>query len=1323
MSAVASQSSSITTASLKRGQIDIEPDKVWKDGLRMRIEEGLQSMVDDAKKARDGEISKLRPNDTHREHLLREYDQAMTNIRDLAEEQFQIALERERQERRWLSGQAMLPQWDHALKSEQQEIMNRIKGVQKDGTSPVSASQFDIFSSSAYDSRPTAMHRATSPETPERQSTVQKLSVIEKPTDTPSSRLVENQTFERFVPSGDHTPKAEHKTVVGPPKEIQKESTTLSLASRPVVESPPTPGARLVDEYGAIPPHMSPKRRESIRKLSMRERPIDAPGSMSSEHQSRPSFERFTPPQWDHTPISMQHEIVDRPKDALKDGINLSPGSHPAMTPPAPGARVAEENRAALPADSPERRTTIRKNSVPERPLDFPAGRSMERSRPSIERFKPRSPPEAIPQVWKPSSKSPEEDNMPVRLPATTTRRPVNRKASFVSFEERDQPVYPPQAWLRSKASFTSDDRGYPSAPYHPSGSTSSRAGIDDRDRDLYYEYPRPYPTPPVPSRDYFPYYDARAEGPYQSEKRSATWRAAMMPESAPQSMRRLSESRPSYIRDASYTKYPYVPAEDEYPPQFDDFHEKYKYAPCSSTAIPISRPRKQSMNDDQDWRSWGLDPPVYRRGSRRDSRNDYFDYADRDHDYVRDERDYEYEARYRSTSYSSDVHLARRESHGPRSPPLSYCNDSLRNRESRDGADGNEKEDWRLRGEEDGRVKMEAGVPRRHSVDKLRRPEAEYEFFSGKDDSRRRKEEVTRDLEVKRLEEKVATEAKKLEQEATRQKEEALRQKEEARLLAEEAIRKQEEARKREEEVIRKEEEARRQGEEAKEKEEEILRKEEEIRKKAEEVLMKEREAKRKEQEAKKKEQEARKKEQEARRKEEDAKRKEEGARKKEEDAKRKENELKRKEEEARRKELEAKRKELEVTRKEEEAQRKEEEVKRKEEETKKREEEAQQKEEEARQKEEAIRQREEELKRREKELERRETEMSDRTEAERLQKQWDREEREKRAAEVQERLDHERRRHLDDTRSKEAESADPERRRQPGKNPERLEQERLQQEEFRRREEQIRRQKRQDSMSAESNWTPSSFPNHSSPAPSHSADRNTTSSSWTSWGASIKASSMATSQASSQLPSSTSSKPRSGSVNSTFSTSSHPPTPQEEAEWRRRQEEHFAKQQEQFRKEQERLAAARQQYQYEGRKPPTREDALATFETHNRQWVSMQEKAELRWRDFPWPMFRTPMSPDEIQVPLVRAYVESEYHPDVVKTHGPVLETARAAAKDKDKEIKSRLKDYMKKWHPDRFETAYLNKVIEGERQMVAKGAGSVARALGELLSSMTR
>lgn len=145
----------------------------------------------------------------------------------------------------------------------------------------------------------------------------------------------------------------------------------------------------------------------------------------------------------------------------------------------------------------------------------------------------------------------------------------MNRKTSFSS-EDRDYQTYQttPQRVLRTKGSFASDDRGYPSTPYQqapPSSRPLPRSSFDDRDRPYDQgSYSRPYPTPPssasrpATTREYNftpDPYETRPEGPHQTqEQRSATWRAAHMPESPPK--RRSSEGRPSINREPSFSKH-----------------------------------------------------------------------------------------------------------------------------------------------------------------------------------------------------------------------------------------------------------------------------------------------------------------------------------------------------------------------------------------------------------------------------------------------------------------------------------------------------------------------------------------------------------------------------------------------------------------------------------------------------------------------------------------------------------------------------------------------------------------------------------------------
>ncbi|KAH7921170.1 hypothetical protein BV22DRAFT_748473 [Leucogyrophana mollusca] len=583
---------------------------------------------------------------------------------------------------------------------------------------------------------------------------------------------------------------------------------------------------------------------------------------------------------------------------------------------------------------------------------------------------------------------------------------------------------------------------------------------------------------------------------------------------------------------------------------------------------------------------------------------------------------------------------------------------------------------------DEDQRVLDREDIVRRKDEDRLRREREEEENRRMEEDTRRAEEDARRATEDARRAE-------------ANRKEEEIKRREETRRKDAEAKKKAEEARRKEEEARRKEE-ARRM--------EEARRKEEEARR-MEEAALREAEARRME--------EAAFREAEARRKEEEIKRKEEDARRKEADVKRKEREARKKEEEARRKEEEAQRKADEARIKEVEAIRKEEEAKQKEEEARRKEEAARLKEEETRRKEEEIRVREEEVRRREDELNRREAETR-RKEAEARRKEEEARRREEEA-----------RRREEEALLKAAEA--------------RRKEDEKRQEEFRRREEEIRRQraeerKRQDKESWQE-WIPPAsqasptstgpwpIPNHNerqAPSASPPTDRSSTGSSRssaTAWSsASTRPSSTASTQPSSTprpIPTpgsgtkSTSSTPKpssGGAYSSNAGTSPYNPPPMSEAEFHRRQAEQAQHREEQFRQEQARLAMLEQERLAKAGKVMSKQEVIKLFEFHKNQWEKIQGLTTVIWEDFPWPMFKKPNGPDDLTSPAITAYMLSPLH-------------------STDKSTKERIRDNIRRWHPDRFETQLLPKVKESERDKVREGAGSVVRVLNDLLRSSTQ
>ena len=127
MPTVPANAPSSTMASSKPDGADYEPDEEWKVQLRKRIEEGLQSMVADAKENQAAELKKAPDTPETRMRLEADYKQAMQTIKALASEQYQLELDRERNQRRWTAGVPMNPGWTQYFREEQQNIMNSIK--------------------------------------------------------------------------------------------------------------------------------------------------------------------------------------------------------------------------------------------------------------------------------------------------------------------------------------------------------------------------------------------------------------------------------------------------------------------------------------------------------------------------------------------------------------------------------------------------------------------------------------------------------------------------------------------------------------------------------------------------------------------------------------------------------------------------------------------------------------------------------------------------------------------------------------------------------------------------------------------------------------------------------------------------------------------------------------------------------------------------------------------------------------------------------------------------------------------------------------------
>ncbi|KAH9962248.1 hypothetical protein BC827DRAFT_1130565 [Russula dissimulans] len=111
-----------------------------------------------------------------------------------------------------------------------------------------------------------------------------------------------------------------------------------------------------------------------------------------------------------------------------------------------------------------------------------------------------------------------------------------------------------------------------------------------------------------------------------------------------------------------------------------------------------------------------------------------------------------------------------------------------------------------------------------------------------------------------------------------------------------------------------------------------------------------------------------------------------------------------------------------------------------------------------------------------------------------------------------------------------------------------------------------------------------------------------------------------------------------------------------------------------------------------------------MRLYENHENKWRQLRDSdnLDLGWGSFAWPVFKRPSEPEDMTTSAISAYVLSKYAPDAnAKSH------------------KDRIKDHLKRWHPDKFETRILPRVVEEEREKVKAGAGVVVRGLNEILN----
>ena len=487
MPIASSKAPSVITSSVKQCQIDVEPDDMWKDALKKRIEEGLKSMVDDATKARDDQLARIPPNSPQREGIWQDHENAMKTIVSLARDEFQLELERERQERRWSNGQAMTPQWDHALKSEQQEIMDRIKETQKESSSPVTSKGLDEL-------RSVERSHVGEDQPASRKETTNETQPVPESRPAPSKGTTERRSASDRLPANDVrsaaevVPQVSHAAAARPtppsrPAEVRAHADVRPPAFgnpersaagvRPAAEAKPVP--QVANAAAARP---TPASRPAETRPTAETKPVPQvahaaaaqPTPAPRPAETRPTAETKPVPQAPHT-------VAARPTAPSRLAETRAPATRPAdirpsvvgnpERPPAEIRPMAEANPVPQVAHAAAARPTPPPRPVDIRPSVFGnPERSAAEVRPTTE-AKPVLQAPHTPAAWPTPPPRPAE----ARAPET---RPVDTRSSVLGNPERSAAEVRPIAEARLVPQVAHAAATRPTPPSRPAETRST---------------------------------------------------------------------------------------------------------------------------------------------------------------------------------------------------------------------------------------------------------------------------------------------------------------------------------------------------------------------------------------------------------------------------------------------------------------------------------------------------------------------------------------------------------------------------------------------------------------------------------------------------------------------------------------------------------------------------------------------------------------------------------------------------------------------------------------------------------------------------------
>lgn len=552
----------------KPDDADFEPDDVWKSQLRKRIEESLESMVKDVKENQVAQLRKEVVTEETRLRLEEEYKQAMVNIRSIANEQYRMELDRERNQRRWTAGKPINAEWTRILAEEQQSIMNTIKQNQDDKAT----------ASPTEERRPTSATITTKPETPVLPPST---SDSKDNRDKPSSNAHELPIHAR---RGSDARRTHPRDRDDRPGSIRRQHGPSHARSSNQADDPESPDTADQSEEHRLPPRSRaslpdplPLQESNRWEPSLgRTGSLRSAGSLTARSPPKPLPEVWKPPLEDDLSTVKPYHLGRRGSSTSMKSTGSGAGGRPTISATIP-ERIDDADDPGFADRSNHEQERSRKYTDKERR----GGRKNSRSTPvDIANYNEESSPST---PLKPAGAS-------VVMQLATSPGPMKSLSSKASFVTGDERYHSVRETPYRESPYSSRDTPLSSRP------VLSRSAYSPDDRD--HGGPYTHRPPKTPFRDY-PHHHTQSSYPLDERRRERDWDMD----------RDRDDDRDreyDYNRDRDWDRDNYA-----------DSRHKYSY-PSRSATYPtppssVPRPPPHDLNDEYDDR----EPPSRIYGYR----------------------------------------------------------------------------------------------------------------------------------------------------------------------------------------------------------------------------------------------------------------------------------------------------------------------------------------------------------------------------------------------------------------------------------------------------------------------------------------------------------------------------------------------------------------------------------------------------------------------------------------------------------------------------------------------------------------------------------